>query len=294
MENNQLSVLLGYWETKQWDKAWQEFERLSEEGPPSARLLLIGSYAALGRDDHFRARHLAEKALSQWGPSDPARLLGQIRYHLGVVVRQIGDTHIALEQFELFLSELSSKYPELSMAEGPAYFYLALTRRERKDYEGAVDAYRKGIHCFRRDELTTALCTAHQNLAWTLTMMGRTQEAQDSLSEASPLVRTNEHEIHQALGEAYLAASLGHHSQAKEICESIFHRANRGEPVSVLEKGQAAWIAGLVALDQENTEGAAALADVALSMATEAKDSVLMNDASGLKRSIYIRRQAGA
>ena len=53
MENNQLSVLLGYWETKQWEKAWQEFERLSEEGPPSARLLLIGSYAAFGRDDHF-------------------------------------------------------------------------------------------------------------------------------------------------------------------------------------------------------------------------------------------------
>jgi len=294
MENNQLSSLLGYIETRQWDKAWQEFERLHNDVPPSARMLLMGSHAAFGRRDYFRARHFAEKALTTLNAADPPKLTGQIRFHLGMVTRKIGDTHVALEQFQLFLAELSSKYPELSMGEGQAYFYLALTLRERRDIEGAVNAYHQAIACFRRDELSSSLCAALQNLAWLLCNSGRSSEAVDHLTESATLCTTTEDQIHQALGDALLACTQGKYTQAAAHCESIFRRAERGESVSWEEKSQAAWVAGMVALEQGNLESSAALADIALTFATEAKDSRLMNDASSLRRSIHMRKQAGA
>lgn len=289
-----MELLLGYLETRQWDKAWLEFERLSEAGPPNARLWLQGSLAAFGRADYFRARQLADRALTTWGPSDAPKLLGQIRFHLGMVTRKIGDSHVAVEQFQLFISELSSKYPELIMGEGKAYFYLALTLRERRDLEGAVAAYQKAVGSFRRDGLPSLLCASLQNFAWLLCTTGRTAEAADALSEASTLAKTSEDHIHQTLGEAYLASVQGHYAQATELCEMIFRRAERGESVDPEERAQAAWIAGTIAMHQGNHTGAAALADIALTHATDAKDSRLMNDANNLKRSIHMKQQAGA
>lgn len=294
MENNQLSDLLGLIETRQWDKAWQEFDRLQQEGPPSARLLLMGSHAAYGRRDFFKARHLAEKALASWSSSDPVKLLGQIRFHLGMVTRWIGDTHIAMEQFQTFLQELSAKYPELSMGEGKAYYYLALTLRDRRDHDGAAAAYRQANECFRRDGLPSLLCAGLQNLAWLLCHMGRPAEARTALEESALLLDSPEDRIHQTLGEAYLAATEGKHGHAANLCESIFRRVERGETVTAEEQCQAAWIAGTVALAQGHMESAAALATIALNFATEAKDSRLMNDASSLRRSIHLRQQAGA
>ncbi|HYF95956.1 MAG TPA: hypothetical protein VD969_27400 [Symbiobacteriaceae bacterium] len=297
MENNQLSGLpglIGLIETRQWDKAWQEFERLGQEGPPSARLLLMGSHAAYGRRDFFKARHLAEKALASWSPSDPLKLLGQIRFHLGMVTRWIGDTHVALEQFQAFLQELSAKYPELSMGEGKAYYYLALTLRDRRELDGAAAAYRQANECFRRDGLPSLLCAGLQNLAWLFCHVHRPAEARTALEESALLLDTPEDRIHQTLGEAFLAAIEGRFGHAANLCESIFRRVERGESITEEEQCQAAWIAGTVALDQGHLESAAALASIALTYATQAKDSRLMNDASSLRRSVLLRQQAGA
>lgn len=294
MGNNQLSVLLGFIETRQWEQAWQEFERLQDDGPPSARLLLMGSHAAFGRADYFKARHLVEKALAAWSPSDSQKLLGQIRFHLGIVTRKIGDTHVALEQFQLFLAELPSKYPELSMGEGQAHYFLALTLRERRDLNGSVIEYDKAIECFRRDELPSHLCATLQNFAWVLCHMQRPVEARACLEESAGLLHTKEDHVHQELGEAFLALVEGRLDQAAVLCGGIFRRSERGEPLPSEEKSQAAWVAGMVALEQGHLESSGALANMALSWATEAKDSRLMNDASSLRRSILMRRQAGA
>ncbi|HWI66643.1 MAG TPA: hypothetical protein VNT75_32930, partial [Symbiobacteriaceae bacterium] len=286
--------LLGLIETRQWDKAWQEFERLQQEGPPSARLLLMGSHAAYGRRDFFKARHLAEKALAAWASADPLKLLGQVRFHLGMVTRWIGDSHVALEQFQLFLQELSVKYPELSMGEGKAHFYLALTLRDRRDLDGAVKAYHQAIACFRRDELPSLLCKSLQNLAWLYCVMNRPEDARSALFEAGTLISSDVERVHQTLGEAYLLTLETRYAQATDLCESIFRRVERGEPVAVEEQCQAAWIAGTVALAQGQLESATALSNIALNFAVEAKDSRLINDASSLRRSVMLRQQAGA
>jgi tetratricopeptide (TPR) repeat protein len=294
MENSQLSILLGLIETRQWDKAWQEFERLLDDGPPTARLLHMGSQAAYGRRDFFKARHFAEKALAAWSQSDPMKLLGHIRFHLGMVTRWIGDTHVAMEQFQLFLQELSAKYPELSMGEGKAHFYLALTLRDRKELAAAVTEYQKAIECFKRDELPSLLCKTLQNLAWLFCHMNRSLEAKAALEEAAPLMTSHVEHIHQTLGEAFVAAIDGRYAQAADLCESIFRRVERGESVTTEEQCQAAWVAGMVALERGHFESAVALSNIALGLATEAKDSRLMNDASSLRRNILMRQQAGA
>lgn len=294
MENNQLVDLLGFLETRQWDKAWQEFDRLQHEGPPSARLLLMGSHAAYGRKDYFKARQLAEQALSAWSNADPPKTLGQIRFHLGMVTRFIGDTHVAMEQFQLFLQELSTKYPELTMGEGKAHYYLALTLRDRRDLEGAVTAYNQANDCFRRDGLPSLLCAGLQNLAWLYCHMNRADAARAALEEAARLLDTPEDRIHQTLGEAFLAAIDGQYVHAATLCESVFRRVERGEQVSAEEKCQAAWVAGTVALSQGNLDSAASLAGIAQNFAIEAKDSRLMNDAGSLRRNILMRQQAGA
>lgn len=294
MDNSKLSDLLGLIETRQWDKAWQEFDQLQQDGPPSAHLLLMGSHAAHGRRDFFKARHLAEKALAAWSPSDPPQLLGKIRFHLGMVTRWIGDTHVALEQFQLFLQELSVKYPDLSMGEGKAYYYLALTLRDRRDHDGSASAYMQANACFRRDGLPSLLCAGLQNLAWLYCHMDRPSEARIALEESALLLETPEDRIHQTLGEAFLAAVEGKYGHAASLCESVFRRVERGEPVTTEEQCQAAWIAGTVALAQGHLESAAALAGIALNFATDAKDSRLMNDASSLRRRILLKQQAGA
>lgn len=287
-------MLLGFVETRQWEKAWLEFERLHSEGPLSARLLLMGSHAAFGRRDFFRARQLAERALASLTKSDPPKLLGQIRFQLGVVTRWIGDSHVALEQFQQFLAELPTRYPELSMGEGKAHFYLGLTLRERRDPSGAIEAYKHAIISFRRDGLPSLLCKTLHNLAWLYCHMNRPHEARTCLQEATPLVDSPELQTHQTLGQAFLATVEGHYDVAAQHCEAIFRQAERGQHLTPEEQSQAAWIAGTVALAQDQLESAAALANVALSLATEAKNSRLMNDASALRRNVLVRQQAGA
>lgn len=294
MDGDRLTQLLGFTETKQWEKAWNEFQHLKDEGPPSARLLHLGSLAAYGRKDLFRARHLAEAALAAWSQSDTHKLQGQIRFHLGMITRELGDTHIALEQFQLFLAELSTKYPELSMGEGKAYYHLGLTLRQRRDFDGAVSAYSKAITLFRRDGLPSFLCVTLQNLAWLYCHMRKPAEARACLQETGALLTTTELRIHQTLGEAFLAAIEGRHDVAAERCGTIFRMVERGEQVLPDEQSQAAWIAAMVADEQGQLDRATALANIALTFATEAKDSRLINDANTLRRSIQLRRQAGA
>jgi|GEM_PF-1662339 len=294
MDVDRLTHLRGLIETRQWEKAWGEFQRLKDEGPPSAHLLLMGSHAAFGMRDLFRARHLADQSLAAWNSSDPVKLLGLIRFHLGMVTRELGDTHVAMEQFQQFLSELFVKYPELSMAEGKAHFYLGLTYRQRRDLDASVESYRSAIACFRRDGLPTLLCAALHNLAWLFCHMNQPAEACECLEESDGLVSTHELRVHQLLGEAFLAAIEGKLSLATELCGRIFRMAERGETVLPDEQSQAAWIAAKVAMEQGNLDSAAALADIALTYATDAKDSRLINDASTLRRGIHLQRQAGA
>jgi tetratricopeptide (TPR) repeat protein len=294
MQSDRLDLLRGLIETRQWDHAWAEFQRLQSEGPCSARLLWLGSLAAFWRRELFHARQLAEVALGARSAAEPHLILGEIRFHLGMITRELGDTYVALEQFQLFLQELPILYPELSMGEGKAYYYLALTQRQRRDLDGSVESYQRAIACCRRDGLPSLLCMCLQNLAWIHCINGSAPAARACLEEAASLLASRELRVHHTLGEAYLALVEGDLFAAADRCERIFRQSGPGDRATTEEQSQAAWIAGMVALEQGNLESASQLAEIALNFGTEAKESRLMNDAGSLRRLILTRRQAGA
>jgi tetratricopeptide (TPR) repeat protein len=281
-------------DAQHWEQAWAEYQRLQSEGPCDTHVLYYGSRIALERQNHFLARQLAEAALAAYTEGDPATLLGHIRFHLGRIARYLGDTYVAMEQFQGFLEELSALYPELSMGESKACYYLALTLRQRRDLDGSVACYERAIHCARRDGLGPVLAKSLQNLAWIHCLQHRPQEAHRCLVESSELLTSRELRVHQILGEAHLALIEGDSLTAAERCETVFRQSGPGERATAEEQSQAAWVAGMVALQQGNLDSASALAEIALSYGTEARESRLINDAGSLRRQIYIRKQAGA
>lgn len=292
--NEGMSKLLGLLETRQWSEAWAQYEKCVAAGPPTARLLLMGSHAAYGVGKVHEAKHLAEKALQAWTRTDPMIVLGKIRFHLGYINLWVGDTAVALEQFNLFLTELPQKYPELSMGEGKAAYYLGLVQIHRKEIPAAIEAYRRAIALFKHDGLLSLVAKTRQNLAWLYCQMGESSAARDQLDEARHLLVTVEDENQQILGEAYLAIVEGRPAAAAVICESIYRQLENGVPLSSEIQSQAAWIGGEAALTQHFHESALALANIALSKATESMNSRLMNDASNLRRRVMLAMQAGA
>ncbi|HEY3365142.1 MAG TPA: tetratricopeptide repeat protein [Symbiobacteriaceae bacterium] len=287
-----MDALYGFLEAGRWAEAWTEFQRLRQEGPKNPRLLLMGSHAAFRLRDLAEARYLAVTAVEAWSESHPGRLLGQIRFHLAMVARELGDTTAAFQEFSLFLSELPVKYPDLADAEGKAYFYLALTLRQRDDLHEAVQAYRKAIDCFRQNGHTHLVCKGQQNLAWVLCLLKNPDEARGCLKEAGAGVETPEDEIHQTMGEAFLALIEGENGLAVALCESVMLRAEEGG-LTPEQRSQTSWLAATAALAQGNGDNAFTLAGIALNSAAEARDARLINDASALRRQIVLRQATG-
>lgn len=288
--------LLGFIEARQWEQAWEEFQRVHTDGPASSRVLLMGSHAAFGLRDLLQARRLAEAALAAYTTSDcPARLLGQVRFHLGMVARELGDSDAALEQFGLFLSELPGRYPDLAAGEGKAYFYRGLTLRQKEKWMDAVVAYDSAIACFRRDGLTQHVCRSLRNQAWALCLLRLPGPARECLMESSKLQGDPEDRIHQTLGEAFLALVEGQPALAGALCETLFRRAER-EPLTAAERAHTAWVAARAALALGNGESALALVEIALVHAAEARDARLMADAGALRRQVQLEQtgQVGA
>lgn len=291
MDNHQLQPLRRLLEQKDWHKAWQEFLRLNAQGSPSASLLLMGSHAAYGRKEFFRARDLGGQALKALSPLDPPGLLGRIRFHLGMTHRQLGDTRTAGEQFRRFLAELHTEYPELAAGEGKAHFYLALILRDQGNPGAALDAYRDATACFKRDGLPSLLCRTLQNTAWLLCQMRRPVEARDCLAHAAQLINIPLERIHQQLGEAFLAAVEGDWEYAMEQCDAILDQPEDDPTIRPQERAQAAWIAGTAHLAQGQLEEADTLASLAVRYAAQARIPRLVHDAGALQKTVYMRKE---
>jgi tetratricopeptide (TPR) repeat protein len=285
---SRLNRLHGFIESHQWDDAWVEYQLLAHDGPPTSRLTLMGSHAAFGRHDYYRAQQLAESALTSYQPPEPVSLLGKIRFHLGMVARKIGDLHVALTQFETFLSEMPTQYPELSMGEAKAHFYLALTYRARNDFESSISHYRQAISLANRDGIDSLVVMSLQNLAWAYCMMDRPSDADECLERSRSLATSQEAYVHQMLGEAFVLVLQGKVEAADSRCHEVFSRASRNESITIEEKAMAAQIASRIATAIGKHDAALALVEASLVFAVRAQDARLINDANALKRSIVV------
>jgi tetratricopeptide (TPR) repeat protein len=281
--------MLGYLETCQYPQAWAQFVRLRTAGPVTASLLLRGSHAAFGLRDLAEARELAEAALAKYPHSgEPTRRLGQIRFHLAMVRRELGDAAGALTQFDTYLTELPTLYPDLAGTEGKAHFYRALCLRQQEALEAAAGAYEEALRLMPpADPLAVK---ARQNAAWVLCLLNRGEAAQEHLAAARPLAGDSIDRAHQTLGEAFLALVTGDSAQAAALCEQLFRTSHQGEITDTEVLSQAAWLAGRAAMAQQRWEAAAGLAGVAVTFAADARDARLINDAAALRAQVQLHR----
>lgn len=162
----------------------------------------------------------------------PGTLLGQIRFHLGRVARELGDTTAALQQFSTFLADTATKYPELAGAEGKARFYLALTHRQVGNYDAAVTEYSKAEACFKARGETDLAVTAKDNRLWALLLAGNVEAAKElrSTYTTSPQVDT--------LNRAHIALLDGDHAGAVVLVRSVVDAGTTAE-----QRAQAYWVA---------------------------------------------------
>jgi tetratricopeptide (TPR) repeat protein len=243
----------------------------------------MGSHAAFGLRDLDHARRLAEEALAGWNETMPGDLLGRIRFHLGMVTREIGDTAAALAQFEAFLAEVHGRYPELMAAEGKAHFYMALAYRQRGDLEPAVAAYQRAAVAFQQAKQPRLLAKTFQNLAWVFCLLRRPEEARECLTTAAGAMDPAD-QAHQTVGEAFLAVVDGEPGQARTLCDSL-----SAVQLTAEEGAEVAWVAASAALAAGDRAGAARLAVIAQRNATEARDARLISDASNLRLRINLQ-----
>jgi len=264
-----------------WLAAWAEYRRLEEAGPSSARLQLLGSHAAYGLRDLATAKGLAELALAD-APQD--RLLGQVRFHIGMVLRELGEVEGALAQFDAFLTETVTVYPELAVHTGKLQFYRALCHRQVGDLLQSAASYRLALTSLTGWERSATL----QNLAWVYCLMGCADEARAALNQ----VDTQGDSIlgiHQGIGEAYLDAIEGELGRAFAGCEVLSARGDLGAQ----EMAEVSWVAALSAQRSGDLEKAVVLCKSALAYALDAQDARLTADAEGLAQDIETLRRAG-
>ncbi|MFZ5815714.1 MAG: tetratricopeptide repeat protein [Bacillota bacterium] len=215
-------------------------------------------------------------------PSGP--LLGQIRLLLGEVERRIGEVDEAVAHLQSFLDDMV-EYTNLgALWEGAAFYNLGLTLRQAGRHEESRVAYRQAVQVFRRESLREPLRRALQNLAWVACIQGDAEEAHRALDEADALLNGEEARWRQRLGRSFLLATMGHYSQAMDLCGAIV-RAEGKVPPDV--RSHACWIAGSQALRSGRYDLALAMAEQALHHAAQSgRENRVLHDAAELFRKV--------
>ncbi|HLN61217.1 MAG TPA: tetratricopeptide repeat protein [Symbiobacteriaceae bacterium] len=280
--------------TGQFLAAYREVERLALDPTldPSlkAKVFTMGVRAAAGLGEVYAAMKLAEKAVEAAELHSDWEDIGNARLSSALIYVKAGDTARAMQFFELFFEHLD-RYPSLHAKTAHAYFALALTRQQRREYADAVETYKLARVEFERIGDRSSVLTCLQNIGWVLLLQRRPEEALPFIYEAGQLSAAldDAHAQVSQLGlEALYERETGNVDRAKALCEEIFQNGRQG--VSASHLGHAAWILADIMLEANHLHEAGIFADWALSKALEAKEPHLMNRASELKQRVQLKK----
>jgi tetratricopeptide (TPR) repeat protein len=280
--------------TGQFLAAYREVERLAidpELDPPlKAKVFTLGVRAAAGLGEIYAAVKLAEKAVEAAELGCDWDDIGNARLYSALIYAEVGDTAQALRFFEYFLQHLD-RYPALQKQTAHAYFALALTRQQRREYPEAVETYRLAMEEFQANGDQRSVLTCLQNMAWVLLLQGRHQEAFGVVQQGARLsasLAQADLQVAQLVVEAFYHRATGNPNQAMALCEEVFQTGRQGVTPAIL--AQAAWVLADIMLEAERLHEASIFADWAVSKALEAKDPHLMNRASEVKQRVRLRK----
>ncbi|HEY3367759.1 MAG TPA: hypothetical protein VGK74_22100 [Symbiobacteriaceae bacterium] len=267
-------------EARAWNDAWAEFERLRKTGPENARLLLMGSHAALGRRDLITAKGLIEEATGQVAETDPARLEGQILFHLGMVSVNTGDVGQALDAFNQFMDGMS-RWPDLAQGAGKAKFYLGLTARIGGRYEEAIARYEEALAAFTAQGAADLVCKTADNLVAVYCRQG------DAASARVIQPKGGRDEFHQWYNEALILQAEGQYEKALALGDAWFEHSAAEDRTAV---AQAAHLSGMLHLALGDIEHASQDSEIAADAAADANEARLWLDVADLRRRIHLAK----
>lgn len=218
--------------------------------------------------------------------------LARARLYEGSIYREIGDTHLALQNLLALLADPHPDPQQRPIYDAYAHYNLGLVHRQRLAYLGSAACYTKAAAGFRALNFFDDERAALQNLAWVLCLLGRSDEAVAALEQAAPLVSNADPEGHlqQRLGTLFAMLVDRAYDEVLERAPVLIHDAE-GHP---LVQTQAALLAGQAYLAMGDLDQTSIMAEAAHQWATEASDMRCVNDAIALKREIAARREKGA
>lgn len=276
----------------------KEADRLLLEGGLSVQeegaVLRMACRASLSLADFYAAAKLGERALERAREAGDLNTLGNAHFDLGVAYTHIGDTHLAEQNLDAFLTLL----PQMEGAEsreGKAFFNLAIIHRQRKQWHTAVQTLERAAILFERhgQKMERARCAL--DTAWCYLMLGTSAMAAPHLAQVEEYVSRFEDEdlATDLICEKALYYRLeGEIATSSQLCQEVFTPGRPG--VTSHHLGEAAWIMGENALDLGRIEEANIFANMALDHAARDTWPSLMNLACDLRRRIAARTAAGA
>lgn len=280
--------------TGQFLAAYREVERLAMDPDldPSlrAQVYIIGVRAAAGLQEVYSATKMAEKAVEAAELGDNWEDIGNARLHSALIYRELGDTAQALRFFHLFFQHLD-RYPTLQKRTAHAYYNLALTHQQRREYGQALEAYRLAAEDFTVLGYEAGKLASLQNSAWVCLLQGQPHNAEPYIAQAEALsarLQQPEYQATQLVVEALHARLIQEPDRAMALCEEIFQPGRQG--VTQHHLAEAAWIMANITLEAARLHEATIFADLAVSHALQAKDPHLMNLASEVKHRVLAKK----
>lgn len=276
-------------------QARREAERLllgGELAPrDQGRAYRLACRACLSLQELFAAAKFGERAVERARGTHDQETLGKAHFDLGCAYTQIGDTHLAAEHLEAFLTLL----PQLTGVErweGLAYYNLSVVHRQRKQWSTAIQLLEQADWLFRKHAQLPEQAQVALDLAWCHLMLGDPAKAAPYLESVE--VHLSHHPDDRLSADLICERALyfrlkGDLPAATELCRALFTPKRQG--VGDHQLAEASWIMGENALDLGRRSEAAIFADLALNHAVKANWPSLMNLACDLRRRI---KAAGA
>jgi|GEM_PF-6412755 len=280
--------------TGQFLAAYREAERMSMDPDldPSlkARVLILGVRAAAGLREIYAAVKMAEKAIEAAELGSNWEDVGDARLYAALIYRELGDTAQALRFFQLFFQHLD-RYPTLQSKTAHAYYNMALTQQQRREYEEALASYRLAAEDFEKLGNQAGVLASLQNSAWVWLLQERPGEAEPYIQQAEALstqLEIAEYQVTQLVVEGLYQFQLHNLDKAMALCEEVFQPGRQGATERHL--AEAAWIMATLTLNAQRLHEAGIFADLAIRHALQAKEPHLMNLASDVRHRIQLKK----
>ncbi len=274
-----------------YDAARVELERLLQgedcslsERAEAHRLVASVCYKL---KDLYAAKSHAEEALRLAKATRSKHLAAEAHFVLGIALTELGDPPEAMLHLQTFL-ERQADSASGERLEPKALFAIAQNLYRSQQYADAVSQYQQAATLFEKRGPQNLQAWCWRNIFDCCLFLHRPHAALPYLNQLSDYTLTNPGDLYirnaLLVDKAHYCRVTGNLPVSMDFCRQLFEPGRPG--VTDTHRTEAAWIAGLNALDLGDPQHAKMFADLALESAIKAKWPLAINRATKLRVAI--------